>query len=91
MFCFTGKAKRASRKQMCDVVDSLGGKSVDRYVQALDYLVICSANSAAWCFSVYGRKIEAAMNDRRDGRSSVQVVQEVDFWDAVEDAGGRRI
>lgn len=90
VFCFTGKTVRATRTAMCELVEKLGGRGVDVYSRLVDYLVICSAGSAAWAFTVYGRKIEAAMQDRRAGDSRVMIVQEADFWDAVEDAGGAR-
>ena len=50
-----------------------------------DYLIVGNAGNPCWAFACYGRKIEDAIRLRKDG-AKVVIVNETDFWDAVEDA-----
>ncbi|HPN82790.1 MAG TPA: NAD-dependent DNA ligase, partial [Spirochaetota bacterium] len=58
------------------------GQVQDRVTEETDYLVVGSGGSPYWAFSCYGRKVERAMNLRRDGHP-VSIVHESDFWDAL--------
>lgn len=87
-FCFTGKSTRAARSSIHQTVSSLGGIPTDAVSQSLHYLIVGDYGNAAWVFSCYGRKVEKAVEYRRKGISLV-IVHELDFWDAVQDAGGR--
>ena len=49
-----------------------------------DYLIVGNAGNPCWAYACYGRKIEDAMNIRKDG-GKVQIINETDFWDAVWD------
>jgi len=89
LFCVTGSSPRAARKDIELVVANLGGKAHSRVVKDLDYLIVAAARSQCWAFSCYGRKVEPAMNLRKQG-ARLSIVHESDFWDAVEDRGARR-
>ena len=49
-----------------------------------DYLVVGNAGNPCWAYACYGRKIEAAMNLRKEG-GKVIIVNETDFWDVIDD------
>ncbi|WP_243338569.1 BRCT domain-containing protein [Anaeromyxobacter soli] len=85
-FCITGSSPRASRRQIESVVARLGGIPHPRVVKDLDYLIVAAERSLSWAFSCYGRKVEAAMQLRRNG-ASLAIVHETDFWDAAADRG----
>ncbi len=81
-FCFTGKSKRATRRELADLIERLGGSFSPSVRADLHYLIIGADGNPAWAFSCYGRKVEQAMEHRKQGRPLV-LVHEFDFWDAV--------
>ena len=84
-FCFTGESYRAKRAEIAAVVERLGGVMRSGVSPKTDYLVVGNAGNPCWAFACYGRKIEDAIRLRKDG-AKVVIVNETDFWDAVEDA-----
>lgn len=84
LFCFTGKAKHGTRSEFAKLVEARGGKILGNVRKDLNYLVVGSEGNECWAFSCYGRKIEEAMNLRREG-SKIVIIHEFDFWDAVQD------
>lgn len=83
-FVFTGESYRATRDEFYETVRKRGGKPVGSVSSKTDYLVVGNAGNPCWAYSCYGRKIEKAMQLRRQG-ASVVIVNENDFWDAVMD------
>lgn len=83
-FCCSGEAKRASRKEIEEVILNLGGNFSKGVTKSIDYLIVGAEGNVAWAFSCYGRKIEQVMNLRKEGLK-IQLIHEFDFWDAVED------
>lgn len=81
-FCFTGESSRASRGEMEQLVIEQGGRTVKNVSGKTDYLVIGDYGSDAWVFACYGRKVEKALEIRRNG-GKVVILNESDFWDAV--------
>jgi predicted SpoU family rRNA methylase len=84
-FCCTGESEKATRKEIVNVIESLGGRFSKNITQNINYLVVGAAGNRAWAFSCYGRKVEEVMNLRRKG-IKIQLIHEFDFWDAVEDS-----
>lgn len=84
LFCFTGESYRATRAEMKAEVEALGGAMRPSVTTKTDYLVVGNAGNPCWAYACYGRKIEDAMNIRKDG-GKVQIINETDFWDAVWD------
>lgn len=82
VFCFTGKSVKAKRKDIAEIVEESGGKYNDRITKETNYLIIGNNGNPCWAFSCYGRKVEKAMNMRKQGVSIV-LVNEVDFWDSL--------
>ncbi len=84
-FVLTGESYRASRAEWAHCISKLGGAVKSSVTSKTDYLIVGNAGNPCWAFSCYGRKIENAIQLRKKG-AKVQIVNENDFWDAVEDA-----
>lgn len=85
LFCFTGESYRSTRAEIRDEVERLGGTFRPNVSKKTDFLVVGNAGNPCWAYSCYGRKIEEAMNLRKEG-AKVQIINETDFWDAIWDA-----
>lgn len=82
LFCFTGKSVKVKRREMAEIVEQLGGSYNDRVTQDTNYLIVGNNGSLCWAFSCYGRKVEKAMNMRKQG-ANIVLVNEIDFWDCI--------
>lgn len=85
LFCFTGQSLKAKRKEIADLIISLGGKFNNNITNKTRYLIVGNDGNPCWAFSCYGRKVEDAVNRRKNGQL-LTIVNEIDFWDAVEDS-----
>lgn len=83
-FCFTGQSTRAKRNDIREIVKSLGGNFNNSVTNKTRYLIVGNAGNPCWAFSCYGRKIEDAVNRRKNGQN-LTIVNEIDFWDIVDD------
>lgn len=86
IFCFTGSFKKYSRKECHRRSQSLGAYVADNVHGEVDYLVIGSGGNPCWAYSCYGRKVEHAIEMRKNGYNIV-LVHENDFCDALADQG----
>lgn len=86
LFCFTGASYKGTRAELVDVIESLGGSFRSSVSKKTDYLIVGNAGNPCWAYSCYGRKIEEALALRKAG-GKVQIVNEMDFWEAVNDVG----
>ena len=84
LFCFTGTSQIANRKDIADIIEHFGGKFNNHLTNKTRYLIVGNDGNPCWAFSCYGRKIEEAMQRRKNGQL-LTIVNEVDFWDSVED------
>jgi hypothetical protein len=83
-FCFTGASSKYKRHEFEKLVADLGGRSAKNISKSVDYLIIGADGNPCWAYTCYGRKVEAAVNLRKEGHSLV-LVHENDFHDAVAD------
>jgi len=83
-FCFTGKSNKSSRNEIIKVIHSLDGIYINSVSAKTDFLVYGDGGNPCWAYSCYGRKVEQAVNLRKNNHS-IQIIYESDFWDAVED------
>ena len=83
-FCFTGQSKRAKRKEIAEIIESLGGKFNNNVTKKTRYLIVGNDGNPCWAFSCYGRKIEEAVNRRKNGQP-LTIVNGIDFWDIIDD------
>ncbi len=81
-FCFTGTSKRASRNEIANIIEDAGGIYHDRVTEDTDYLIVGAAGNPCWAYSCYGRKVERAMDLRKNGKNII-IVHEYDFWDEI--------
>lgn len=86
VFCFTGASSNRTRKELNEIVVNLGGKVINSITSSLNFLVIGSDGNPCWAYACYGRKVEIAVNLRRQG-SHLLIVHENDFNDALADKG----
>jgi len=85
LFCLTGTFENGEKNDIAQIIIDLGGDVSNSVRKDLDYLVIGGKGSECWAFACYGRKVEKAMNFRKEGLQ-IQIVHEFDFWDAVQDS-----
>ncbi|MGG1613485.1 BRCT domain-containing protein [Paenibacillus phoenicis] len=82
MFCFTGVSNRMKRSEIEEIILSRGGLFNNSVTKKTNYLIVGAAGNPCWAFSCYGRKIEQAINLRKQGMNIV-IANELDFWDAI--------
>jgi NAD-dependent DNA ligase len=85
-FCFTGASARYTREQLTETVTRLGGSVTGSVSAKTHFLVVGAEGNPCWAYACYGRKIEKAMELRREG-ARIVIVHESDFNDAVADRG----
>jgi len=84
-FCFTGVSERGSRKEISEMITKAGGIFSSSISKKTDYLIVGDNSNPCWAFACYGRKVEKAINLRKNG-SRIQIIHEYDFWDFYEDS-----
>ncbi|MDP3610190.1 MAG: BRCT domain-containing protein [Methylophilus sp.] len=83
-FYLTGISRKYTKDEFKELISKLGGKPTSGVSQKLNYLIIGSEGNSSWAYACYGRKVEAAVNYRKQG-AKILIVHENDFHDAVED------
>lgn len=82
MFCFTGASNLYSRTDFFEVVQRMGGAVATSVTKKINYLVIGAEGNPCWAYACYGRKVEKAVQLRKQGMSLL-IIHENDFHDAV--------
>nr|WP_317632953.1 BRCT domain-containing protein [uncultured Flavobacterium sp.] len=85
-FCITGVLKNETKESLNQKITNLGGLTTDSVTKKTDYLIVADNGNPAWAFSCYGRKVEKAVNMRKDGHV-ITLIHEFDLYDAIEDFG----
>jgi NAD-dependent DNA ligase len=85
-FCFTGASSRHTRASLVATVEKLGGEVTPSVTKQVRYLVIGSDGNPCWAYACYGRKVEKAVELRKQG-IRILIIHENDFHDAVVDVG----
>ena len=83
-FCFTGASYKYTRSEFSHMVSRFGGEVVNSVSNRLNYLVIGADGNPCWSYACYGRKVEKAVELRKQG-TKILLVHENDFHDAVAD------
>ncbi len=83
-FCFTGSSKKFTRKAIAEEVSKRGGIFSKSMTKDTDYLAIGGDGNPCWAYACYGRKVEKAIQYRKEG-CSILLVHEYDLSDALED------
>lgn len=79
-FSFTGTSSKAKRKEIAEIITNNGGIFNNNVTQQTDYLIVGDNGNPCWAFSCYGRKVEKAVELRKNGHQ-ILIVHENDFWD----------
>lgn len=82
VFCLTGSSRKYSRQDFAAVISDKGGTAVNGVSKRVHYLVIGAEGNPCWAYACYGRKVERAVELRKEGHPIV-IVHETDFHDAV--------
>jgi hypothetical protein len=83
-FCFTGSSSKYSRAELTNRVRERGGVVVESVSTGLNYLIIGADGNPCWAYACYGRKVEKAVELRKQG-AHILLVHEHDFHDAIAD------
>lgn len=83
-FCVTGVLNRGNRQELKNQIEKLGGITVDNVSKKTDYLIVGDNGNPAWAFACYGRKVEKALNYRKEGHT-IMLIHEFDFFDILDD------
>ncbi|WP_342543336.1 BRCT domain-containing protein [Paenisporosarcina sp. FSL H8-0542] len=81
-FSFTGISGKAKRSEIAETILSQGGLFNNNVTKKTDYLIVGDDGNPCWAFSCYGRKVEKAVQLRKEG-SQIIIVHENDFWDEL--------
>lgn len=84
VFCFTGQSSRAKRSEIANIIETHGGHFSPDVTNKTRYLIVGNEGNPCWAFSCYGRKIEKAIEHRKNGQL-LTIVNELDFWDILDD------
>lgn len=84
VFCFTGQSNHATRSDIAQIITEHGGIFKNNVTKKTRYLIVGVDGNPCWAYSCYGRKIEEAVNLRKNGQK-LSIVSEIDFWDILED------
>ncbi|MDC9721463.1 MAG: BRCT domain-containing protein [Urechidicola sp.] len=83
-FCITGVLKSGNRASLEKTISDLGGIPTKTLTKKTDYLIVGDNGNQAWAFACYGRKVEKALDLRKNGHK-ISLIHEFDFMDAIED------
>ncbi|PFM75230.1 NAD-dependent DNA ligase [Bacillus sp. AFS077874] len=82
LFCFTGTSYKAKRNEIANLITDKGGLFNNNVLKKTDFLIIGGEGNPCWAYSCYGRKVEKAVQLRKEG-SNVLIVHENDFWKLI--------
>lgn len=83
-FCITGVLKSGNRASLEKIISDWGGIPTKTLTKKTNYLIVGDNGNQAWAFACYGRKVEKALNLRKNGHQ-ISLIHEFDFIDAIED------
>ncbi len=84
VFCLTGSSHKYKRNDFEELITSLGGNAANTVSKKVHHLVVGSDGNPCWAYACYGRKVEKAIELRKQGHK-ILIVHENDFHDAVLD------
>lgn len=83
--CFTGTSSRATRNEIAAAITAHGGTFHNSVTKKTRYLVVGDDGNPCWMFACYGRKVEKAVQLRKQGLP-IQIVHESDLWRVLDAA-----
>ena len=85
LFSFTGKSSHATRSEIAHQIVEHGGSFKNNVIKSTNYLIVGDDGNPCWAYSCYGRKVEQAMDLRKNG-STILIVHENDLWRKMENS-----
>ena len=82
LYCFTGISERVKRKEFVEIIEAHGGLFNDNVLNKTNYLVVGNSGNPCWAYACYGRKVEKAIELRKQG-AQIHIVNEIEFWDCL--------
>lgn len=79
-FTITGVSKKYKRSEIQSKISEKGGFNKGKISGITDYLIVCADKNIQWAFTAYGRKIQDALNFRKNG-APIVIVHEFDLYD----------
>lgn len=86
VFTLTGNFSAHSKAELGSLIQDRGGEVTANVSKKTNYLVIGADGSPDWTFACYGRKVEKAIELRKQG-IPVVIAHENDLNDAIADSG----
>lgn len=84
-FCITGILKSGNRSSIENRITKLGGIPTRNVTKETDFLIVGDNGNKAWAFACYGRKVEKALELRKNGHT-ITLIHEFDFIDILEES-----
>lgn len=82
VFSFTGTSSKATRNEIAKIIEENDGIFSKNVTNKTDYLIVGNEGNPCWAFSCYGRKVEKAIDLRKEGHQ-ILIIHENDFWDEL--------
>lgn len=82
VFTLTGNFSAYSKSELASIIEDLGGEVTTNVSKKTNYLVIGADGSDDWAFACYGRKVERAIELRKQGLPLV-ITHEHDLHEAL--------
>jgi NAD-dependent DNA ligase len=83
LFCLTGQFEHGEKTYISQLISDCGGITKDNLTKKTDYLIVGANGDPCWAFSCYGRKIETAISNKKNG-IPISIIYESDFWDILQ-------
>lgn len=86
VFCFTGEFAHGKKAFMQHTAEERGAEVSSSVAKRVDYLIVGAEGNDCWAYSCYGRKVEKAVELRKNGHH-ILIVHENDYWDQLPEVG----
>lgn len=84
VFTLTGESSKYKRAELVAVIENLGAAFSANVTKKTNYLIIGAEGNPSWSYACYGRKVEKAIELRKQGLPLV-IAHENDLHDAIAD------
>lgn len=84
VFALTGESSKYKRAELVAVIEDLGACFSSNVTKKTNYLIIGAEGNPSWSYACYGRKVEKAIELRKQGIPLV-IAHENDLHDAIAD------
>lgn len=86
VFCFTGEFAHGKKAFIQHMAEERGAEVSSSVTKRVDYLVVGAEGNDCWAYSCYGRKVEKAVELRKNGHR-ILIIHENDYWKQLPEIG----